>query len=135
MATLTESREVKLADSMHTWRIKHDEMLYVEDDLYVKLNTNNSSLSGIIGNQGGYVCLSRSHGYRELFQLRKEATERLQKDDDAEEGPNLFDDVKPMKLKRSRTEMAYQRQNPRSVTVMVAVNKPVVMLAHVLPTD
>lgn len=136
MASLSVCREVTMPDSRHTWRIKNDDVIHVDDSVFVKLNASNSSLSGIIGNHGGYLCLSRSHGYKELFQLRAKASEHMQKDDEEEDGPTLFDDVKQPKPKRlSLTDMKKARENHETVLTVMLDEKPVVMLAAIHPTD
>ena len=52
-ATLQMIREVSIPGSKLNWKIKHDEVVTVDGEAFVKLSTTNSSLSSLLGNKGG----------------------------------------------------------------------------------
>jgi hypothetical protein len=139
MAVLALTREVTLPGTQHTWRIKADEMLEVDGDTFVKLETKNSSLSGLIGNKGGYMCLSRSHGYKALFELRNQESARVTQEELKDEGCSLFDEVKKIKVVKSRDDLRADRDNHRVVTILLGfppcIPSNVVMLRQVHPLD
>ena len=139
-AALQMTREVSLPGSKRCWKIKHDEVVTVDGEAFVKLSATNSSLSSLLGNKGGYLCLSRSHGYKALVELRNKEAERAKEEEIRQAECNLFDDAKKFKIVRSRTAMADDRQhNHRPITVSIGFppNMPsqVVLLRPVHPSD
>ena len=104
------------------------------------LSITNSSLSSLLGNKGGYLCLSRSHGYKAQVELRNKEDDRAKEEDHRQGECNLFDDAKKVKIVRSRTAMADDRQNnhrPITLSIGFPPNIPsqVVLLRPVHPSD
>ena len=71
------SRTIEIAGYKKEWQIKSDEIVIVDETCFVKLNVGNSSLSSVIGNVGGYLCLSRSIGLQELTDFRNAETDLI----------------------------------------------------------
>ena len=139
-AVLQMTREVSLPGSKRCWKIKHDEVVTVDGEAFVKLSVTNSSLSSLLGNKGGYLCLSRSHGYKAIVELRNKEDDRAKEEDHRQGECNLFDDAKKIKIVRSRTAMADDRQhNHRPITVSIGfppnIPSQVVLLQPVHPSD
>ena len=123
LATLKSAYEVSLPCTPHMWKIPSKDVISMDGNIFVKLCTRNSSLSSLIGNVGGFLCLTRSDGYKALMKLRNHETEiqnaELQKEEAALAGEcNLFDEVKKIKKRISRSDAARERAN-RSRTVDV----------------
>ena len=139
-ATLQMIREVSLPGSKLHWKIKHDEVVTVDGEAFVKLSATNSSLSSLLGNKGGYLCLSRSHGYKALVELRNKEAGLAKEEEIRQAECNLFDDAKKFKIVRSRTAMADDRQhNHRTITVSIGfppnIPSQAVLLRPVHPSD
>ena len=71
-ATLCVARSVKRNGCKGEWLIKDEDVKECGGIVFVKLSAQNSSLSTLLGNMGGYRCLSRSIGFRNLKQLRNQ---------------------------------------------------------------
>lgn len=114
-ASLSFYRSVTLPNCKQAWAIKTEDTMEVDDVVFVKLNRRNSSLSSLLGNVGGHMCLKRSSGYEAMQQLRNSASEQAC---DAEEC-TLFDVPKVFKKRTSRGLMDTARQHPQHVEIPV----------------
>lgn len=103
--TLSVVRSVKYTGCKGEWVIKGADMKECDGNVFVKLSTQNSSLSTMLGNKGGFRCLNRSVGFRNLKQLRND---HLKADSPAEDDCTLFDDAapKPSPSKNARVRPA-----------------------------
>jgi hypothetical protein len=70
--TMSVLRTVKIDKCKGEWIIKDRHIKHVDDIVFVKLCTQNSSLSTLLGNEGGFRCLTRSVGYSKIKQLRND---------------------------------------------------------------
>ena len=133
-ARLEMSRSVSLPGSKHVWKIKSDETQVVDDEVFVRISTKNSSLSSMLGNVGGFCCLTRSEGLQKLMELRNKQSEL------PEGGCTLFEEQQPLKKRQSRSAMDKARREPIT-TIQVPVGHgdddvtSVMMLKPVHPTD
>ena len=66
------SHTVQVEGNPRTWTIKHNDIKIIDDVEFVKMLAESSTLSSLLGNQGGYLCLSRSNGYDKLVKLRND---------------------------------------------------------------
>ena len=133
-ARLDMTRSVSIPDSKHVWKIKPDETQVVDDEVFVRINTKNSSLSSLIGNVGGFLCLTRSEGLQKLVELRNKQSELTAR------GCTLFEEQQqPIKKRQSRSDIGKARREP-SQTMKVPVGhgddvQSVVMLKPAHPSD
>ena len=142
-ATCELARSIHVSGSQKHWQIKSDESIMIEDTCFVQLNARNSSLSSVLGNVGGYLCLTRSIGLKELTDLRNAEVHRLRQDElaaeQSEKECNLFDDVKAIIMKRTRQNIKEERLNRRACVVPLCIIPfkpvPVTMLRPIHPTD
>ena len=115
--TLSVVRSVKYTGCKGEWVIKGVDTKECEGTVFVKLSTQNSSLSTMLGNKGGFRCLSRSIGLRHLKQLRND---HLQADPPAaEDDCTLFDDASP---KPSPSKKAKATTKDRCVEVEIEID-------------
>lgn len=70
--TMSVLRTVKIDNCKGEWIIREGHIKHVDDLVFVKMCTQSSSLSTLLGNQGGFRCLTRSIGYNEIKQLRND---------------------------------------------------------------
>ena len=138
-AVLSMTREITLPGVPATWKIRADDTMTVDDEVFVKLCCRNSSLSSLLGNKNGYLCLTRSQGYKALLELRNRECARVAVEEKQDDGCNLFDDVKKKSPRRSRTELEEARRHHRPITVNVDVLanglQPVSMLRSTVAKD
>ena len=90
-ASLDTTRNVSLPGFKGSWAIKSKDTVEVDDEVFVRQDTKNSSVSRMLGNTHGYLCLSRSEGLKALVKLRNQESER------SEGGCTLFDEQQPNK--------------------------------------
>ena len=83
---LDTTRIVSLPDLKHAWKITSEDTVVVDDVVFVRLNSRSSSLSSMLGNVGGHLCLTRSEGLQALMELRNKQSERT------DGGYTLFDE-------------------------------------------
>ena len=132
-ARLEMSRSVSLPGSKHVWKIRSDETQVVDDEVFVRISTKNSSLSSMLGNVGGFCCLTRSEGLQKLMELRNKQSEL------PAGGCTLFEEQQPIKKRQSRSDIGKARREP-SQTMKVPVGhgddvQSVVMLKPAHPSD
>lgn len=70
--TMSMLRAVKIDNCKGEWIIRDGDIKHVDDIVFVKLCTQNSSLSTLLGNTGGFRCLTRSIGYNKIRELRND---------------------------------------------------------------
>jgi hypothetical protein len=142
-ATCELARSINVSGKKQHWQIKSDESVMIEDTCFVQLNARNSSLSSVLGNVGGYLCLTRSNGLKELTDLRNAEVHRLRQAElEAEQSENkcnLFDDVKAIILRRSKQDIKEERLNRRTCVIYLGMVPfmpvRVTMLRPIHPTD
>lgn len=130
--SLDTHRVVSVAGCKDPWVIKQNDVMTIDEDVFVKLNTRNSSLSTMLGNQGGFRCLSRSNGYHELLKLRNDKAFA------AETGCNLFETPKKKPKRKSLQRHAADRMNPGSISVVLNIENSDYIIKIVrpsMPTD
>lgn len=139
-ATLRDAYEASLPGTPQIWKIPAKDVLSIEDCVFIKLCTRNSSLSSLLGNVGGHLCLTRSDGYKALLKLRNLEAERQVEALEQETQCTLFDDVKKVKKRVSRSDAARERANrDKIVEVDLSMDGKdevvVTMLRPVHPSD
>ena len=136
-AGLSVIRSVTLPDRKHVWRIKDEDTVVIDDTPFVRLNKWSSTLSSLLGNVGGFMCLKRSQGLDALQELRKTASEHDAETDEC----SLFDVQKtPKKRAVSKGAMNSARQHPQIVDVGLQLQgeaEPIAvrLIKAVHPTD
>ena len=56
----------------HTEKVEGNDIKIIGDVEFVKMSAKSSTLSALLGNQCGHLCLSRSNGYGKLVKLRND---------------------------------------------------------------
>ena len=126
---------VQVEGNPRTWTIKHKDIKIIEKVEFVKMSAKSSTLSSLLGNQGGYLCLSRSNGYDKLVKLRNDqACAAVSMPADA---CTLFET--PVKSKRQTMQMITQkRENPEVMNLELNINgavHPIKVLKPASPSD
>ena len=113
-AALASFKSVSFPNSKATWHIGAEDTLERDDLVLVRLNKGNSSLSSLVGNIGGYLCLRFSKGMETLQDLRNAVVSEAP---DASEC-SLFDDAPKSSKKRvSRGDMKDARRHPQIIDI------------------
>ena len=126
---------VQVEGNPRTWTIKHNDIKIIDDVEFVKMSAKSSTLSSLLGNQGGYLCLSRSNGYDKLVKLRNDqacAAVSMPADE-----CTLFET--PVKSKRQTMQMITQkRENPEVMNLELDISGavyPIKVLKPAFPSD
>ena len=130
-ATLSVSRSVKIDGLKGEWNIKDKDTKQCNGVIYVKMCVRSSSLSTMLGNMGGFRCLSRSIGLRKLLELKvQRIEEQLDNHAAAADACTLFDDVpterprKVPKMSNIETGSGVELEvNGETVTVEILLSK------------
>ena len=126
---------VQVEGNPETRTIKHNDIKIIEKVELMKMSAKNSTLSSLLGNQGGYLCLSRSNGYGKLVKLR---------DDQAFAAVSMPADEcilfeTPVKSKRQTMQMITQkRENPEVMNLELDISGavyPIKVLKPAFPSD
>ena len=132
VVSLVKGCVVSIEGAKKPWIIKQKDVTTVDGQGFVKLCTKNSSLSSLLGNRGGYLCLGRSNGYHELVQLRNDQAFA------AEDACSLFDATptkKKPKTKKGETKRAADRAPIEVVLRMNNFDYIVKLLRPSTPSD
>ena len=113
-AVLASFKSVSFPNSKATWHIGVEDTLVLDDIVFVRLSKGNSSLSSLVGNIGGYLCLRFSKGLEALQDLRNAVAPQASDAD-----CSLFDDTpkSSKKPRLSRGEMSGLRENPQIIDI------------------
>ena len=130
-ATLSVSRSVKIDGLKGEWNIKDKDTKQCNGVTYVRMCVRSSSLSTMLGNVGGFRCLSRSIGFRKLLELKEQRSEeQLDNHAAAADACTLFDDVpterprKVPKMSNIETGSGVELEvNGETVTVEILLSK------------
>lgn len=117
--SLASHRTVSFLENKAVWNIAAEDTLDIDGVIFVRLNKGNSSLSSLVGNIGGYLCLKWSKGLESMQQMRN-AVRDVASDDAGES--SLFDEAPRTSNKRihtSRDVLKNQRQHPRIVEIQL----------------
>jgi hypothetical protein len=115
---LASHRTVSFEKIKAEWIITDEDTVDLDGVIFVRLNKGNSSLSSLVGNIGGYLCLKWSKGLESLQQMRN-AVRDVAPDDAGE--CSLFDESPPKMQKRNRpiADIIHQRQHPQIVEIQL----------------
>jgi hypothetical protein len=115
-ALLTMRRSVKIDGLTGEWIIREKDTKECNGVKYVKVSKEDSSLSSLLGNVGGYFCLRRSIGFRNLVELRNEQLKPA-----VEATCTLFDDVPEQPDRASKSRPVYESRAPDGSCVALEV--------------